>query len=250
MPEPISTTTALVLGAGAGTVGSSALSAFGAGKAADAQIQGSKEAMAAHRRGIEEANSRLRNWYEAGRRDLAPWAEGSKWAVPEIEKQYGNFPTFAGPGDFEESPGYQFRMDEGVSALERSAAARGMLGSGAAAKEMTRYGQDYGSNEYDKFIDRYYRASDQKMGAYMNRMDILNQVASGGQDAATNLAKMAIQTGSGMSNNLVGGSNIQAQGLMDQGNARASGYINQTNAATSGLNKLTEMMAMGSKKMG
>jgi hypothetical protein len=35
---------------------------------------------------------------------------------------------------FQESPGYQFQMDQGVQALDRSAAARGMLNSGAQMK--------------------------------------------------------------------------------------------------------------------
>ena len=48
------------------------------------------------------------------------------------------------------SPGYQFRLGEGLKALERSAAARGTLLTGGTLKGLTRYGQEFASNEYDR----------------------------------------------------------------------------------------------------
>lgn len=48
------------------------------------------------------------------------------------------------------SPGYQFRLGEGLKALERSAAARGTLLTGGTLKGLTRFGQEFASNEYDK----------------------------------------------------------------------------------------------------
>lgn len=52
-------------------------------------------------------------------------------------------------------PGYGFRLSEGQKALERSAAARGGLLSGAAGKALTRYGQDFASNEFQNAFNRY-----------------------------------------------------------------------------------------------
>lgn len=53
---------------------------------------------------------------------------------------------------FRQSDGYQFRMNEGMNALNTGYAAAGKLQSGAAAKAMQRYGQDYGSNEFGKYL--------------------------------------------------------------------------------------------------
>lgn len=47
-----------------------------------------------------------------------------------------------------DDPGYQFRLRQGVNALDASAAARGSLSSGAAQKALVGYGQDLGSQEY------------------------------------------------------------------------------------------------------
>lgn len=58
------------------------------------------------------------------------------------------------PGGFRETPGYQFRFDEGQRALDNSLVSRGLGLSGRAAKESIRYGQDYGSGEYQNVFNR------------------------------------------------------------------------------------------------
>lgn len=57
-------------------------------------------------------------------------------------------------GRYQESPGYEFRLREGQEAIERAAAARGGLFSGALGKELERYGQDFATTEYDRYINR------------------------------------------------------------------------------------------------
>jgi hypothetical protein len=56
--------------------------------------------------------------------------------------------------NFMTDPGYQFRMDEGTRAIERSAAARGMGLSGSVLRELARYGQGLGSQEYGNVYNR------------------------------------------------------------------------------------------------
>ena len=53
-----------------------------------------------------------------------------------------------------QSPSYQWRFDEGQRALERSKAAGGDFFSGDTAMALTRYGQDYASNEYQNAFNR------------------------------------------------------------------------------------------------
>ncbi|KKL97736.1 hypothetical protein LCGC14_1831460, partial [marine sediment metagenome] len=56
--------------------------------------------------------------------------------------------------NFMTDPGYGFRIGEGERALERSAAARGGLLSGGYGRKLTRYAQDYASNEYTNVYNR------------------------------------------------------------------------------------------------
>lgn len=90
---------------------------------------------------------------------------------------YGKYAQDFSMGDFQQDPGYAFRLSEGQKALERSAAARGGLISGGALKAAQRYGQDMGSQEYQNAYTRY----------QTNRANQLNPLASltqSGQSAA------------------------------------------------------------------
>jgi hypothetical protein len=56
--------------------------------------------------------------------------------------------------NFEESPGYQFRLREGLEAAQGSAAARHGLASGASMDALNRTAQNYASNEWDNHYNR------------------------------------------------------------------------------------------------
>ena len=119
--------------------------------------------------------------------------------------------------DFVKDPGYQFRLDEGQKALQRSAAARGGLLSGAALKATSRYGQDYASNEFQNAFNR----------DTTNKTNIFNRLASVsgvGQTAANQNSQNAMMTGNNIAQNQIGA-----------GNARASGYMGQANAITGSI---------------
>lgn len=103
-------------------------------------------------------------------------------------------------------PGYQFRLNEGMKALERSAAARGGLLSGGAGKALSRYGQDYASGEYQNAYNRL--AGLASLGP--SAAGIMNNLG-------TNYAGTATNTG------MVGGANAANAALM-QGNIGASQY--------------------------
>ena len=65
-------------------------------------------------------------------------------------------------------PGYAARLAMGAQAIERSASARGLLRTGGLVKDLAQYGQDYGSNEYDKVYGR-------ALGEYQMANNIYNQ---------------------------------------------------------------------------
>lgn len=65
-------------------------------------------------------------------------------------------PTFTAPTavTMQNDPGYQFRLNEGLKALQASAAARGVLNSGGTLKGIEDYGQNYASQEYGNVFNR------------------------------------------------------------------------------------------------
>lgn len=57
-------------------------------------------------------------------------------------------------GAFQTGPGYQFQMDQGLQALNRSASAAGMLPSGNTLLAATDYGQGVANQEYGNWLGR------------------------------------------------------------------------------------------------
>jgi len=56
-----------------------------------------------------------------------------------------------GEGGFEASPGYNFRRQEALDAVQASAAARGGLFSGATGKRLTEVADGYAADEWDRY---------------------------------------------------------------------------------------------------
>lgn len=68
-------------------------------------------------------------------------------------KTFGDFNAPSGL-DLANDPGYQARMKMGTDAIQNSAAAKGKLLTGGTLKDLTQYGQDFGSNEYSNVFNR------------------------------------------------------------------------------------------------
>jgi hypothetical protein len=54
--------------------------------------------------------------------------------------------------NYRNSTGYQFRLGEGMNALNSGYAGRGVIQSGAAMKGAVEYGQNFGSNEFGNYL--------------------------------------------------------------------------------------------------
>jgi hypothetical protein len=67
-------------------------------------------------------------------------------AVPQF-----SYPEFKAPSlqDAMNAPGYQFRLQTGTDALERSAAARGTLRTGGTLRDIMDYGKNFAQGEYN-----------------------------------------------------------------------------------------------------
>lgn len=234
MPDPISAIAgSAVLGAGSSLIGSS--------NAADAQREAAAASAAAQREGADKSIAAQREMFDIGRADLAPYREGGVTAQNQLMTllgiggdtkgaDYGKYAKDFGMSDFTTDPGYQFRLEQGMRALNSSAAARGMGMSGANIKGALEYGQNFGSNEYTNAFNRYNtnRAA---------RLDPLFKLYTGGEAAASGSAAAASNLGTNLGNTYSNlGSNV-AQAEVAAGNATASGYLNSANAVTNALNQ-------------
>lgn len=75
--------------------------------------------------------------------------------------QFTAFPQFHGPRftpptmeDAMNEPGYQFRSNQGMDAIQRSAAAKGLLRTGGTLKDLATWNQNFASGEYGNVYNR------------------------------------------------------------------------------------------------
>jgi len=142
---------------------------------------------------------------------------------------FGKYATAEfGMDKFTADPGYAFRMSEGMKALERSAAARGGLLSGATLKGTQRYGQDLASQEYQNAFNRYQAERAGTLNPYQ-------ALAGTAQTSANVLGGQAGQYGANVSNILGSYGAGQAANIIGSGNAAAAGYMGGANAIAGGV---------------
>lgn len=145
-----------------------------------------------------------------------PWRQAGVTALNQLiplSQQYQPF----GMEQFQQDPGYGFRLSEGMKALERSAAARGGLLSGAQMKGVQRYGQDLASQEYQNAFNRY-------QAERTARLQPLQSLAGVGQTSAQSLGGAAGTYGANAGNIMMTGGANAANAALQQGNIRASQY--------------------------
>jgi hypothetical protein len=172
-----------------------------AGDAAAATAAATDRATALQQRMYEENVARQKPFYEAGVN-----------ALPELinASRYTNF----GMDQFQQDPGYAFRLKEGQQALDRQAARRGGLISGGALKAAQRYGQEMGSQEYTNAFNRYQT----ERAARLNPLQSLtgygqttaNTLGTAGQDMATNVGNAYMAQGENAGNALLTGAQARS----------------------------------------
>lgn len=203
------------------------LSTEAANRAAELQQQTAREQMALQER-----------IYNADVARQQPWLAAGQVALNKLIPESTNYTPF-GMDQFQADPGYGFRLSEGQKALERSAAAKGGLLSGATGKNLLRYGQEMGSQEYQNAFNRYQAERQSRLGPLQSLAGV-GQTANQALGAAgQNYMQQAGALGTGTASNL---GNIYASNAANVGNlltsgaaARASGYVGGANALSSAL---------------
>jgi hypothetical protein len=213
-------------------VGSAVVGGYAANKAAKVQADAAKQGIQAQEDALNRQISLNEPFRQAGIasqnklmtllgiKSPAATAEGEtpEFITDPNSPDFGKYARDFGAADFQQDPGYAFRLSEGMKSLDRTAAARGGLLSGATLKGAQRYNQDLASQEYQNAYNRY----------QTNRANQLNPLM--GYATGPGMAATAADT------TAVGNfGNAAAAGYNNIGQARASGYVGTANALTSAL---------------
>ena len=159
---------------------------IGGEKAEDAQAKANAQAMALQQ-----------EQYRTGLQMLQPYRKTGRAASDTLARLYGLNGQPADFSAFTESPDYQFARDQGLQGVERSAAARGGLFSGAAGKALQGYGQGLASQQFSDYFNRMSGLAGQGQNAAATS-------AGYGQNYASNMGNLYGQRGENAAQGIAG----------------------------------------------
>ena len=214
----------------AAVITASVINAFSSNEAANTQAGAARDAANIQAEANRYAADIQYKMFQEQQELQKPWREAGITALNKLTPLATDYQKF-GMAQFQQDPGYAFRLAEGQKALERSAAARGGLISGSALKAAQRYGQEMGSQEYTNAFNRYLREREAQLNP-------LQSLAGVGQTTAQTMASQAGQYGANVGNLASATGAAQANALMAAGNARASSYGGMARAAGQGIQGL------------
>jgi hypothetical protein len=159
--------------------------------------------------------------------DYDPWSAQRGAAGAGLIEKANNDPSniyidklaqMATPGaEFQSNdPSYQFRLQQGQQAVERSLAAKGMMNSGNAAIELQQYGQGAASQEYQAQHQRMIQSLQGVSQQYDTQMQRLMQMAGVNNDP-TSAARLN-QGNANINTSRVQNANAYALGVQQNNN--------------------------------
>lgn len=170
-------------------------------KAAKANANAMAAYLAEMRRSKEAAIGYQRPYEEAGRSGL------------NLLQQYLTGDPAAVQSRLEQSPGYQFRLNQGQNSIQNLLASKGGLKSGAAMKALEEYAQGTASQEFG------------------NQVGYAQGLAGIGQNAAMAMGNYEINAGANMAN-------ASQQGILGQGMAMANRDAQMGNIIGGGMSQM------------
>jgi len=130
-------------------------------------------------------------------------------------------PTMA---ELEQTPGYQFTLNQGLRAAQNAATSMGLGQSGPAIAGAADYAAGLASQTYQQQFQNYWANN-------MNLYDMVAGLTTMGQNAAAGVGTAGIQTARGAGEALMGGANALAAGQVGAANAWSGAAGNVGNLA-------------------
>ena len=192
----------ITIAAGA-AIGSAVIGGVSASKASKAQASSANKATKTQADMFNRQVELNQPWQDAGLEALKNYADN-----PSFQFSYN---------DMTADPSYKFRLNEGVNAIDASAASRGKLLSGAQDKAIQNYGQNMASQEYGNAYNRALQNYNTNANTDLNIANIGRGAAGQTQNAMQNYA------------------NANTNTQMQAGQAQAQGYTNMANTMNTGI---------------
>jgi hypothetical protein len=244
---------AAVIGAAAigtaGSVAGGAISAAGAGQqatasenAAQLQYQEQQQALAQENQQFQQEQTNEQPFLNAGQGAVTSLSGLLSTPGQGLLQPWTQQFTAPSAAEAAAQPGYQFSLQQGLNALQNSAAAQGSLLSSGTQKALNNYAQQAGQtdyqNAYNNALTGYNSAYNTFQNNQSNTFNRLASVAGLGQTTAAQLGQAGAQNAGTVANTLLTGGAQQGQDLQNAAAATASGYTalgNSVGSAAGGV---------------
>ena len=157
---------------------------------------------------------------------------GSNGNLQGISGQGFQYNPFSfNPSDLQNTPGYQFTLQQGQKGVNNALSSQGLLGSGAQAKALSDYTTGLAQNTYNQQLQNalgmYQTNYNSALGQYNTNAGQLGSLLNLGQNAAAG-------TGQAAYNTQVGAGNALAAGQVAAGNTTANAFNSLMGAGKTG----------------
>jgi hypothetical protein len=236
----------------AGSIGGAAISSNAAGNASQTQSDAANYAANLQKQEADNALGFQKQEWQTQQNNMAPWLQEGQGALTQLRGMtstpgQGLLEGFTPPSMAEAGaePGYQFALQQGLGAMQNSAAAKGSLESGNTMEALNNYGRNAAESNYQNVYNRSFNTFQSNQTNQFNRLAALSgvgqqtgaQLGQLGQSAANNVGNISLTTGA-----------QQGQDAQNAAAAQASGYVGGANAWSGALggtsNNLTNMLMM------
>ncbi len=254
---PIGIGGASLIGSGISGIGS----IFGAGKSANAatqaaqiQANAAEQASALQYAMYNQTAARLEPWTVAGQSALTPLQNltGAYAGANPMESALGAIPgTWGMQTEFnptmsalQQTPGYQFTLQQGEQATTNQYAAQGLGGSitgrtaspsGPLGAGLTQYASGLASQTFNQQYQNWLAGQNFQQAAHLQTYNMLAGLSGSGQNAAANTGSFGSAAAQAASGYLTSGAAASAAGVVGSANALNAGLSGATNSISSGL---------------
>jgi hypothetical protein len=223
-----------------------AVAAVGTAATVGSQLYGSSQAAGA----AKDSANLQKMQYLMTRQDLSPFMAAGASALPGLATLASSGPTGGGPNyldlaynqylpprmtqaELEQTPGYQFQLQQGLKQIQSAAAMRGLGVSGASLKGAAEFVTGLADKNYqNQFNNAQQRFKDVlelntgQQGQLTNQFQRLQNTATLGANAAAGLGSQGVQAAGNAGNALQAAGEAEARGLTNTGNALNQGLQN------------------------
>lgn len=216
-----------------GGIAGGLLSANAAGNAAQAEEQGAKQAQTTIESNQTNANTAQQTALSNVTGAEQPYQTLGSTSANALGTLLSNgfqAPTLA---QAEQTPGYQFQLQQGTQALDENAAANGTLQSGNTGVALEKYGQNLAEGAYQQTYNnalQAYNANANTLTAGANLgLSSTGQLAGANLTTAGNTANIDLTSGQEIAQQQNNAAAARAQGILGQ----AAGYSSAISSAAS-----------------